>query len=136
MPGLGKAHIAAWQAHDLAHATLTAFAEHLLNRNHGSKLSCEEVNTLCNLLERFDACQERIRIHRNKPLPDTARRYPKAQTRKEQRHAIKRAATLAHGQGLSAPRPAPVSAPESSDVDASPPSHTLPPSDTAGERLL
>lgn len=66
----------AYDAQDLAFATLLEYRATIAPNGKPHKLTSEEANTLANLVNAFLACQERVRIHRNKPLPGTA--SPKA----------------------------------------------------------
>lgn len=75
----------AYQAQDLAFATLCDYRAAIAPNGKPHKLSSEEANTLANLVNAFLACQERVRIHRRVPLPGTA--SPKANRKTASRRA-------------------------------------------------
>ncbi len=68
---LGKLHRQAYAAYDLAFSTLASYANQLSPQNHPAKLSTAEIEALTQLSLAVEAWQERIRIHRGKPLPGT-----------------------------------------------------------------
>lgn len=75
----------AYDAQDLAFATLCEYRATIAPNGKPHKLSSEEANTLANLVNAFLACQERVRIHRRVPLPGTA--SPKANRKTASRRA-------------------------------------------------
>jgi len=81
----GKAYRQAWTAHDSVYDAILA----LTASYNGRTPALEELRLLAVLSEELDRWQERIRIHRGRPLPssraDQERRRAKARERKPER---------------------------------------------------
>src|SRR5262245_43912530 len=58
----------AYELQDFTHQTALALRESLV-KDGKLVIGREDAAAICSLVRAWEACQERIRIHRNKPLP-------------------------------------------------------------------
>ena len=67
------------QAYDLQDFTFSALValRDSLSQEGKLKVSREDATAIGNLIRAWEACQERVRIHRGKPLPGSLRPEPK-----------------------------------------------------------
>jgi hypothetical protein len=73
MPTISKGLKQAYDLQDLTYQAAISIGERV---SPGQKISREDANVLANLVRAWESCQERIRIHRNKPLPGSRRPVP------------------------------------------------------------
>lgn len=69
---ISKGLTQAYQVQDFAHAALMAMRENL-SKDGKLSLTRDDALAVSHLVRAWHAAQERIRIHRNKPLPGTIR---------------------------------------------------------------
>jgi hypothetical protein len=59
----------AYELQDFAHEATLALRRSLLKRGRMLHVSREDAAAISSLVKAWELCQERIRIHRNKPMP-------------------------------------------------------------------
>lgn len=90
MPRISKGLAQAYQLQDLAFEAAMSFRDALPREDGKLKLAREDAQAICSLVKAWESCQERIRIHRNKPMPGS-RRPPTAREMRQQERKRKRA---------------------------------------------
>src|SRR5947207_1857389 len=76
MPRISKGLTQAYQLQDLVFDAAISLRNSLAREGGLLKIAREDASAIAALVKAWDSCQERIRIHRNKPLPGSFRPKP------------------------------------------------------------
>ena len=82
MPKISKGLKQAYELQDFAFNAAMAVKRSLVREDESKmKVTREDSVAICNLIKSWESCQERVRIHRGKPLPGSRRPVPEKSKR-------------------------------------------------------
>lgn len=83
MPRISKGLTQAYQLQDFTFEAAMSLRAALTKEDGTLKLAREDAQAIASLVKSWESCQERIRIHRNKPMPGSLRPPTASQKRRQ-----------------------------------------------------